>query len=251
MATKYGAIVTSTATLSLTAGAANPDYPLSNLASGTRPDLVFKATAGTCTIRATFGGATTVQAVGIVNHNRPSTNVTLTSSGGMNTTMALPANTEDGQCAKGWKDLTSVSGSTGITTLDFAIAAGSGNAAIGGLAIVTSLATMDITWGVTHSDVHPVIEHRTEYDVSLIYDLGLRYRTFTANVIRESERAAITTLNRTCKGRVTPFLFVLDDSVNDWALVRFKTIVLPWELAQPRQSNASIELEEVSAGLAL
>jgi hypothetical protein len=251
MATKYGAIITSTATLSLTAGAADASFPLSNLASGTRPDLVFKSTGATCTIRATFGGATTVQAVGIANHNRPGTNVTLTSSAGLNTTLALPADAEDGQCTKGWKDLTGISGSTGLTTLDVAIPTGSGNAAIGGLAIVTTLSTMDITWGVTHADMFPIIEHRTEYDVSLIYDLGIRYRLFSAMVKRESERAAITSLHRTVKGRVTPFFFVLDHAINDWAPVRFKEMALPWERVTPLNSNAEIELEEVSSGLAL
>jgi len=250
MATKYGVIVTSTATLSLTAGSADASFPLSNL-NGTRPDSVFKATGATCTIRATFGGATTVQAVSILNHNRPSTSVTLSSSAGLSSALSLPANTEDGQCVKGWKDLTGVSGSTGLTTLDFAIPTGSGNAAIGGLVIVTSLGTMDITWGVEHGDIHPLIEHRTEYDVSLVYDRGVRYRTFTGRVKKESERSAITALHRTCKGRVTPFFFVPEHDVNDAMLVRFKATALPWTRTNPRISEASIDLEEVSAGLAL
>jgi hypothetical protein len=250
VATKYGVNVATTATLSLTAGTANASYPVTNANDG-RPDVAFKATGTSCTIRATFGGATTVQMVGIIHHNRPSASVTLTSSGGLNTTLSLPANGEDSYPINGFKDVTGLAGTTGITTLDLAIPVGTGAVAIGEVVIVSTFSTMDVTWGVEHGDVHPIIEHRTEYDVSLIYDLGIRYRMFTAPVVRESERSAITALHRTVKGRVTPFAFVLDSDVNDLALVRFKGLSLPWMRAQPRISEASIELEEVSAGLAL
>jgi hypothetical protein len=249
MAAKYGANVASTATLSLTAGAAATGFPVTNGNNG-RPDVALKTTAATATIRATFSSMT-VQGVAIINHNRPSTSVTLSSSGGLSSTLALPANGDDGYSIAGFKDLTGLAGTTGITTLDFAIPTGSGNVAIGEIVIISSLSTMDVTWGVSHAEVHPIIEHRTEYDVSLIYDLGCRYRVLSAPIVRESERAAITALHRACKGRVTPFLFVLDSAVNDPMLVRFKDIALPWERVGPNHSRTTIELEEVSSGLAL
>jgi hypothetical protein len=249
VATKYGVNVATTATLSLAAGTADPNYPVTNGNNG-RPDTPLKTTGNTATIRATFSSMT-VQGVGLIHTNRPGASVTVTSSGGLNTTLTIPSAGEDSLPINGFKDVTGLAGTTGITTLDFAIPAGTGNVAIGEVVIVSSLSTMSIVWGVSHADVHPIIEHRTEYDVSLIYDLGIRYRTFEGRVVLESERAAITSLFRTCKGRVTPFFFVLDSDANDACLVRFKNTVLPWTRVQPRNSEAPIELEEVSAGLAL
>jgi hypothetical protein len=247
--TLYGTSIAGTATASLTAGAADASFPITNV-NNARPDQPFKATGLTCTIRLTWGAAVNVQLVGIIHHNRPGTSVTLGSSGGLATTLSLPALGDDSYPVNGFKDVRGLSGTTGITTLDLAIPTGSGNVAIGEVVVLAVASTMLPLWGLKHGDDHPVIHHLTEFDVDLIYDKGYRQRTYVAEIARESERAAITALHRTCKGMVTPFAFVLDSAVNDLALVRFKTTALPWTREHPRVSRATLELKEVSAGLA-
>lgn len=242
-------MVTASATLSLPAGSADASYPLTNLAD-LRPDKPFKATGTSATIRATFGAGKALQAVGFISHNLHGLTITVTNNNSMAAqNLVMPAVGDDAYCVNGFLNISAVT--TSATQWNFAISGAAANVAIGDLILVETLRTMDIRWGVTHADRHPIIEHRTEYDVSLIYDLGLRYRLFSAEVVRESERSAITSLHRGCKGRVTPFWFVLDSDVNDACLVRFAGTELPWERVQPRESRAPIALEEVSAGVAL
>lgn len=242
-------MVTGSATLSLTAGTANASYPLTNL-QDLRPDKPFKATGTAATIRATFGAGKALQAVGFIHHNLHGLTVTVTNNNSMaSQNLVMPAIGDDSYPVNGWLNIAAVT--TSATQWNFAITGAAANVAIGELILVETLRTADITWGVTHADRHPIIEHRTEYDVSLIYDLAVRTRLFTANVVRESERSAITSLHRGAKGRVTPFWFVLDSDVNDATMVRFAGIELPWERAQPRESRTTLALEEVSAGVAL
>jgi hypothetical protein len=252
MATYYAKpadMVTASATLSLTAGTAESSYPLTNLAD-LRPDKPFKANETAATIRATFGGAKALQAVGFIHHNLHGLTVTVTNNNSMaSQSLVIPAIGDDSYPINPWLNIAAVT--TSATQWNFAITGAAANVAIGDLILVETLRTMDITWGVTHSDRHPVIEHRTEYDVPLIYDLGLRYRLFTGAVVREDQRSAITSLHRGAKGRVTPFWFVPESGNNDAMLVRFVGVELPWERVHARHSKATIDLEETSAGVAL
>src|SRR6187431_2854817 len=84
-----------TPTWSLTAGTANSAYPVTNLGD-MKPYKPFKATSGTCTMRATFGGSTTLQAIAIIGHNLAGVTITITNGAGLSTTLVVPANTGDG-----------------------------------------------------------------------------------------------------------------------------------------------------------
>lgn len=251
MATYYGRPsdnLATSATWSLAVGSADSAYPLANL-NTTRPDLPSKTTGTTATYRATFGASKTIRAIAIIHHNLAGLTLTITNNNGLSTSLVLPANTDDGQPVNGWVDLTSVT--TAATQWNIAISGAAANIAIGKILLIETIRTLDVTWGVKHADRHPVLQHRTDLDVALIYDMGVRLKTFEGSVQRESERAAVTALHRGAKGMVTPFWFVPESAVNEAWMVRFAAPELAWQRAMPLVSSTTVALEEACAGLAL
>jgi hypothetical protein len=224
-------------------------YPLTNL-NTSRPDLPSKTTGTTATYRATFGGAKTILAIAVIHHNLSGLTLVVTNNNSMaSTNLVMPAATADGHPVNGWVNLTGIA--TSATQWNIAISGAAANIAIGKILLIETIRTLDVTWGVTHGDRHPVLQHRTDLDVALIYDLGVRLKTFTGDVVRESERAALTALHRDAKGMVTPWWFVPESAVNEALMVRFTTPELVWQRENLNASNTSIELEEATAGLIL
>lgn len=242
---------TPSATLSLTAGAEDAAYPLTNL-DDLRPDVVFKATGTSCTIRATFGSSQALQAIGLINHNLHGLTITVTNNGGMSPqSLIVPAVGDDALPINPWLDLRGVGSASG-TQWNLAITGAAANVAIGELLLIATVRTMPIRWGVDVDERQPVILHRTDYHVPLKYGLGLRYRYFTGEVNRETERSAMTALFRDARGCLKPWWFVLEDTVNDAKYVQFdEKSSFRLQRAGPSHTPMTITLEEVCAGLAL
>ena len=246
---KYSDNVCPSATLSLTVGAANASYPLTNL-QDLKPNTPFKATGTSATIRATFGAGKALQAVGLVWHNLYGLTITVTNNAAMaSQSLVVPAVSDDGLPVNPWLDLRTVT--TSATQWNFEITGAAANIAIGELILIETVRTMPIRWGVEVVERHPAIVHRTDYHVPLIYGMGVRYRVLTGDITRASELAALKALHRDARGTRYPWWFVLDSDVNDAMFVHFDDASEWAHQREYNQSPSSVTIEEVCPGLAL
>jgi hypothetical protein len=238
-----------TPTWSLTAGSAEALYPVTNLGDG-KPYKPFKATSGTATMRATFGGATTLQAIALVSHNLAGVTVSITNGAGLSTTLAVPADTDDDLSVTAWKDLRGLSNPSS-TTWNLAVSGASANVAVGEVLLIETVRTLNTTWGLVHGVEYPIDEQKTEMDVPLIYELGVRNRTLRADLLLESDREAMFALAADARGRARAWWLVLDDTENDAMYVRFVKSAFDVTRESPRVSPMSVDVEEIGLGPAL
>ena len=247
----YADLVTIDATLSLTAGTANGSFPLTNL-QDERPDIVFKATGTSATIRATFGAAQRVQGIALINHNLHGLTLTVTNNGAMpSIAMPVPAAAADGLPVNPWLDLRQIGGTT-ATQWNVAITGAAANVAIGELLLMETLSIMPMRWNVSVRERHPIISHHSEYHIPLRYGLGVRYRSLSGEVNRETERAAITNIHRSAKGALKPWAFILDSDVNDCMMVQCdESSEWTHERQSPSVTSTTVAIEEMCAGVVL
>jgi hypothetical protein len=208
--------LTPSGTVSLTAGAANAAFPLAQLYD-LKSYSVFKATGTGCTIRTVFGGAKTLQGIALINTNLEGATITITNGAGLNVTMTAPTVAEDGHRNDPWKDLRGVALTTS-TTWDIAITGAAANVAIGELLLIETLRTLPIVWDEQNpeeTEGHKTRLFETEYDVVLTYGYGIRARSKTGTVIKETYRADMLSLERDARGALKCFLLLWDTSVND------------------------------------
>lgn len=236
------------ATWSLTAGAADGAFPLTNQ-NNPRADLVTKLTSGTGTFKATIASFA-VQAVAFINTNLAGATVTVTNNGGMaSQSLLIPAAQPDGLSLNGFKDLRAVT--TAATEWSFAIAGFGSNVAVGKILLIGAVRVMDSRWGIAIKERKPFILHRTEYGIPLGFPLRTRYREVRPIFVRESERAAYTALRRSGSGPHEPFWFALEPTVNDCMYLWHQAE--EWEHSRdlPNVSRWTDTFEEVNPGLAL
>lgn len=242
-------VVTDSATVTLAAGTADSAYPLTNLYDR-KAYSVFKATGTSCTPRATFGGSQTIQAAAVIQHNLAGATVTVTNGAGFSNDLTVPSDSEDGHSINPWEDYRGLS-NTASTQWNLAVSGASANVAIGEWALVQTLRTLPIIWGVIEDESHPVSRSVTDYGVDLNYGMGVRSRIVRCEVKLDSMRADLVSLQRDARGALKPFLFVLDSSVNDAMWVTLETDVLSIVRKQPRISSVELIFKEQQRGLAL
>lgn len=235
-------------TWSVTSGAANAAFPVTNLGD-LKPFKPFKATGTAATVRATFAGSTTLAAVAFIMHNAAGTTVTISSGAGAIGTMVFPANTSDSLPVNAYKLFAGLSNLTS-TTFDFAFTGLSANVAIGEILLIETVRTLQPTWGLKVERDHLIDEEKTEFGVPLVYELGVRERTFGADVVLESERSAMEALYDSARKRRAWWL-VPDSSVNDCLYARFVNKPLTATFDAPRITKMSIDVEEIGLGPAL
>jgi hypothetical protein len=235
------------ATWSLTSGSADSAFPLTNLNSR-YAHLVSKTTGTSATYRGTISSAS-LQAIAIINCNLAGLTLTITNNNSLSTSLVIPSAPADNLSINGWVDLRSIT--TAATQWNVAISGAAANIAVGKILLIGTLRTMLIRWGVTAAEMKPTRVFRTEYDIALGTRMGVRYRAFVPTISRESERTAYTALRRGSEGPTQPFLFVLDESVNDPAYVWFPEP--SWEHSRNTvlHTEWSDRLEEANVGLAL
>ena len=204
------------ATISLTAGAPNASFPLTQLYD-LKAYKVFKATGTSCTIHAVFGVAKTLQAIALIHTNLNGATITITNGAGLNVTMTAPTLGEDGHRLDSWKDLRGVALTTS-TTWDIAITGAAAAIAIGELVLLETVRTLPIVWdgqAPEETESHPTSPGLTDYGVSLPYGFGVRAGSKAGTVLPDTYRSAVLSLKRSAQGSLKAFLIVWEDSVND------------------------------------
>lgn len=235
------------ATWSLTVGSADSAHPLTNLNSP-YAHLVSKTTGTTATYRGTIS-STALKGVAFIHCGAGLAGLTVavTNNNAMpSQSLVIPALPPDGVQLNAFLDLRLVT--TAATQWNFAISGASANIAVGKILLIRDLDETCIGWGVRVGEKKPTIVHRTDGEIALGYRKAVRYRTFTPDLKLESERADYTTMRRGSEGPTQPFLFVLDDTVNDPAYVWFPDDT--WEHARmtPLHTSWSDRLEEANGG---
>ena len=236
--------------VSLTAGIADVNFPLTNLYDR-KAHTVFKSTGTGATIRRVFSSAKTLQAIGIINHKLAGATVTLTNGAGLNVSIAIPANSEDGHCIDAWKTLVGLA-NTSSTTWDLTITGAATVVAIGELLLVETLRDLDIGWRPELPEAHPAIIHTTSYGVRNKYGMGVRQRGMRGQVVLyDSEVAALLSLQRDARGPLKPFLLIPDATQNDALFVDLETDVRTLIREGPNRNDIDVSFIEQQKGLAL
>lgn len=236
-------ILTDGATVTLTAGTADANYPLTNVYDR-KSHTVFKSTGTTATIRATFGASKTLQAVAFINTN--ATGITLSNGAGLSETVSIPTTPADTLHLDPWIDLRTVA-NTASTTWDVALTGPTG-VALGELLLVQTVRTLPILWGMEETESEPAIVHETDYGVELGLGLGVRQRGYAGSVHRETARVDLVSLQRDALGRMKGFLFVRDENVNDAMYMVLATDVLKASQVFNTITNVDFVLREQQKG---
>jgi hypothetical protein len=171
--------------------------------------------------------------------------------------ITIPAYQEDGFPVCPFLDLTGLSGysTSGFQYWRLLInAANAAAVAIGDVVLAALKRTLEVnvSWGATEEEEHPLIEHVTDYGVSTIYDLGTKRRRFAGQTeTTDAGLASLRSLYRDARGRARPWLLVPDPSVNEAWLVRFQETKQQRALVFLNANQLAFNVEEVSRGLAL
>lgn len=96
---------------------------------------------------------------------------------------------------------------------------------VGRLMLLGTLRQMqnDVRWGVIEEEEHHILEHATDLGIETIYELGGKRRRFSGEfALDNSTSNEFITLCRSAKSRLTPWLLIPDETVNDAWIVRFE-----------------------------
>lgn len=242
-------ILTPSATLSLTAGAANAAFPLTN-AQDRKAHTVFKSTGTGCTIRSHWSSAKTIQALALINHKLAGATVTVTNPAGFNQAFAIPANSEDGHGIDPWMSFLGLA-NTSDDDWDIAITGAATVCAIGEILWVETLRTLPIEFRAQAPEAHLTIVRPTDYGVRNKCSLGVRQRGLRGRVSRESAAADLLALQRDAAGAFREFLLVPFSSTNDALYVDLVTDARTPIIEGPNFRPVDLEFIEAQKGLAL
>lgn len=244
-------------------GTEDPDYPAANLNNQILA-MPAKLTTTTGAWVFTFAAQQRIDLVAIPHHNltaglevRIQGNATDNwGSPSLNTTITIPAYRGDGFPPGAWKDLTGVSGYTTAGYQYWRLVVVGVNAAavaISELFLISQKRTMNpnISWGVRMTEERPIIENRSDFGVSTIYDLGVTFRKLAGDMdTTDAGRDLIRTLFQDCRGRARQFFLVPDEDVNDAWIVRWANGFDP-TLQITNRNTIPLAFDEVSRGLVL
>lgn len=241
-------IPTSTATITLTAGAANAAYPLVN-AYDKNPAKPFKATGTGCTIRFVWSVAQTLEAFAIITHNLVGASVTLTNNAGLSQSFGtIPSDAEDGLSVDPWLDLRSLINAT-ATQWNLVITGASANVAIGEVLPIASLRDLLVLPKPEEAEDMPAIQHEATRDSTLVYALGVRRRRFLGQLLDEQDRLDVLSLRRDALGVSKGFAFMPDEDENECLFMQFRDPSVSWQRWTPEVADAmTIDLWEVGRG---
>jgi hypothetical protein len=173
-----------------------------------------------------------------------------------NQTITIPAYRGDGFPLGAWRDITGLSGYTSAGFEFWRLTVVGVNAAAVALKIklLSGLQTLspNINWGEVGSEERKMIEHRTDYGVSSVYDLGVTIRSIQGELDGpDTQRDAVKALWQSTRGRVYPFVLIPDGDVNDAWFVRFADTKLDVQLNMIDRNVIRLGFQEVSRGLVL
>lgn len=246
-------VITSSATLSLTDGAANASFPLTNLQDG-KAHTVFKSTGTGATIRSTFGSPVTIEGLVLVYHKLAGATVTVTNAAGFSNGLTIPANSEDGHCIDPWEDYRDLANTTS-NVWDIAITGAATVVVIGEILWVQTWRELEILMGATGVDAQPAIVQPTDYHPHAnVYSMGTRVRGYRGSVKLTTLATALLSLHRDARGPKTPFPLILDSPDNDALYVHLATNVHQYVESEHRDvgvRDVEVEFIEALKGLPL
>jgi hypothetical protein len=234
-------------TYTLPSGSADALYPVANLGD-LLPYKPFKVTGTSGTIRGTFSTAQALEAIALLSHRLGGTTVTITNAAGLNTTLAVPANSLDGLSVNAFKDLRGL-GNLTSSVWELAFVASSAPGAVGELLLIETVRTLYSRWGLKQGQKHDLDRQVTEMGVPLTYELGTRARTFTTDVTRDAERTAMFSLHADARSESRGFWIVPDDTINDCIWARFAGGLTAERIKN--QSRLQIDVDEIGLGPAV
>jgi hypothetical protein len=246
---RYSDILSYGATWSLTSGTINSAFPLANL-NDVRADYVAKLAETSGTFRGTIA-STALQAVAIVNCNRPGATITVTNNNAMaSQNLVIGAAPTDNIGIQGILDIRAAT--TAATQWNFAIPVGTGPVAVGKILLISNLRQFLIRSRPKFLETSPRILQRTSSGTALGYPKGTRYGGIEFQLMRESERAAYEALRRGSVGPSQPCVIWSRPSVitdflygffpdEQWDHTRESEPVTTW----------TDELEEMNPGVSL
>ncbi len=215
------------AVLSVTAGAADPDYPVANLVNG-NPARPAKFTTGYATVLVDFGAAVSLQIWGLFHTNLDAGLSVRVQAHTANTwgapsldlPVAIAAVSKDGfvpgaylnfAAPQGYRYWRLVVASSGTPN--------SANVVLGQVlayAVTRRVQTLQPKPDLTRQ--RDVIRHVTDYDVELAYDRGVRTR-LRKGTVATSDLAALQAWFDDARGAARPVLFVADPTSDVEALL--------------------------------
>ncbi len=205
-------------------------------------------TGGAFTVQFDFTAAQTIEVVQVIMANLAGASWFASNAAGLSKTGTFPAVTNDNFPAFPYFLATANNSSTrwrvGVN------ACAPSTAIVGEIALWSTARTMPFQFGsLSHGFAYPIIEHRTAYDVPLIFKKGVRNRPLEAVVNREAQRSVLFGLAQDAEGRAEPWYFILDNTVNDSMMPRFKDPQILAKLESPL-SPITVSIEEVGMGQA-
>jgi hypothetical protein len=245
----------------VTAVASNgdPDYPIANLYDK-NPARPFKMTGTTGNVVWDFGSAKQLEIVSLIHTNLDAAlNVRIqgnaTDSWGaptLNEAFTIPAKDRDNFPVNPFLDLSAIVSRSFQFWRLVVVGVNSANVSIGEIWLGQTKRTLphNYSWGFKRSAVRPIIEHRTDYQVSTIYDLGTKVKKLTGEI--QTNDAGLTELTDwwdSCNGRALGTLIIPDPNVNEAWLARWATIERPEQHEFKNNNTFPVAWEEISRGL--
>jgi hypothetical protein len=243
---------------SLTATTEDADYPATYV-HDLNPARPAKLTGSSGTFVWNFGATTRIDWVTFGPHNLAGGTATIQANGtdswgspSLSQSMTIPANFRDLQSRHPWIDLTDKAGYTtnGYQYWRLSVATTGAPVAIGEVWLAGRKRLIsNVMAGVVNRRMRPLVEHRTDYGISTVYDLGVLQRMVEGVWFRpESEQSDLTDLWHDASGRAAMFPVVTDQSGTEALFVRFDP-GLDFEQQEPGIASARLSLHEVGRGL--
>lgn len=217
------------ATVTLPTGAADAEYPLTNVRDGD-PALPFKATGTSIRIVFDFGAPVSLGLFALIHHNFDAAldvrvqGHTADAWGAPDIDLALtiPSTDVDGFIDNPFLDLAGQAAKRFWSLVNNA--PNSANVILGEIWIgsVTRELVHNYQWNARETELRQQLAHRTAYDVEFRYDRGGRRRRLTSKT-RTSDAGftAIRNWARACRGSARSTLIVPDPSINSAWLARW------------------------------
>ena len=207
-------LIEPSSTPSVTAGSIDSNYPVAN-AITPYPWEMARFTGTTGTIRATFGGAQNLQAIGFINTD--ATAIQLTNNNGLNVAISIPATPLDGRRKDPWIDLRVIGSSA--TQWNVALTGPTG-VGIGRIALALNVRELEFLKATPkRRHTHPVIRHVTDGGVSWRYGRALRARAWAGVIGHPDYEAEVLNLEDANQGSRFGSLLIPNSDVNDAWLV--------------------------------
>lgn len=245
---RHGDNVSPNATVTVTAGAINSEYPAANLVD-LRPDKPSKLTGTSGTYRFTWSGNQVIEAIVVANHNLAGATVTLSNAAGVNQALTVPANS-GGQSVAFWRDLTDDWSLAQRTDdiWDLAITGATAAVAIGEVVFLTTTRELNWIWGVSFTPDWDIIQHRTFGRAKIQYDKRIVIHRMRGQVNLDENHDDLRALHSECRGPLKFLTIIPDEETNEAFLMAFAPNGFSWSPTDPGVTQMPMELEQVSNG---